>query len=137
MARKFIYSAETEEHFYEKIDEFHDEYVLHLLLSGASDFSETIEQIKMTKNPEVSLPYCKKVIYGLTHLSPSVMVSFLDDQSVRLQCIFTYIDNLDYGHRDLIMIQNVIGWPEKDKFSCQVWYLQNISLESLEGFWHE
>ena len=35
------------------------------------------------------------------------------------------------------MIQNVMDWPEIDKFSCQVWYLGETSVEQIKEIWNK
>lgn len=130
MAEQYIFSAETEEIFYEKLDDLHEKYVYHLLLSGTAPKGTDIESIKMTKNPISSTKYCEKVIGGLTNIRPQVISRLVEDRITRLECIFT---NITENHT--FMIQNVMDWPQIEGFSCQVWYLGETTLGEIKEIW--
>jgi hypothetical protein len=89
-----------------------------------------LESIKMTKNPDVTREYCKKVVGGLVHIKPEIMVSLLEDENLLLQCIFTQISK-----SQCFLVQNVINWPEIDNFSCQVWLLSENSVININDHW--
>jgi len=115
--------------FYEKLDSLHERYVYHLLLSGVAPKGADIESVKMTKNPDVSRKYCEKVVGGLVNIKPDISVTLQEDGQIKLQCIFTKIAD------HLFMIQNVMDWPKIDSFSCQVWYLGEISVNQIKKIW--
>ena len=132
MAEQYIFSAETEEIFYDKLDRLHDEYVHLLLLNGVAPKGTDIESIKMTKNPDASLKYCQKVIGGLTNIKPQLVARLTEDRMTRLECIFTNISD-NY----MFMIQNVMDWPKIDNFSCQVWYMGETQLKQIKEIWEK
>ena len=55
---RYLFQSDVEEFFYEKLDHFHEIFVLRLLLTGMADKGTNLERIKMTKMPEFSLKYC-------------------------------------------------------------------------------
>ena len=138
MAEQYIFNGDTEKHFYEKLDSIHDTYVMHLMMSGVAEKGMHIEDIKMVKNPNTTMSYCKKLVGGLTHIKPSVIARLVEDKITRLECIFTKIrDGGDYFENDLFMIQNVIDYPKPGKFSCQIWYLGEATTKQIEDHWYE
>ena len=130
MPEKYIFNWDTQDLFYEKLESFHDKFVYHLLLSGVAPKGTDLESVKMTKSPKVSRKYCERVVGGLVNLKPEVIVRFVEDRVDRLECIITRVDdgqNLNY----IYMIQNVMDWPQLDKFSGQVWYLGKETKEEI------
>ncbi len=127
---KYIFNWDAQDLFYEKLDDLHEKYVESLILSGVSPHGADLESIKMTKNPTVTKEYCKKVVGGLVHIKPQTIVSLLEDKKLLLQCIFTQISK-----SQTFMIQNVINWPEFDKFSCQIWLLSENSVMNINNHW--
>ena len=136
MSEQYIFNGETEEFFYEKLDKFHDNYVYHLLLNGVAEKGTDLESIKMTKNPDASERYCSLVVGGLVNIKPDVIVKFVEDGLTRLECIFTHINDRE-SLNHVYMIQNVMDWPQLGGFSCQVWYLGEISMKEIGIYWNE
>jgi hypothetical protein len=131
---KYIFNWDASEAFYEKLESLHDEYVYHLLLSGVAPLGTDLESIKMTKNPDVSLAYCQRVVGGLKNIGPHVEASLMEDKKVKLECIFTHINDkkaINY----LYMIQNVMNWPQLEVFSCQIWYLGETGVNQIKQHW--
>ena len=118
------------------MDKFHDDFVYHLLLNGLAKKGDDLESIKMTKSPKVSKKYCEKIVGGLTHIEPSLIVKLVEDGSTKLECIFTHINDKKMIN-DVCMIQNVVGWPQQDRYSCQVWYLGKNNIDQIKEFWDE
>jgi len=135
LAEQYIYEAQTESIFYEKLENFHDKYVYHLLLNGLAEKGVDLESIKMTKNPDVGKKYCQRVVGGLTKVKPEVIVSLVEDGHLRLQCIFTFLNDNEYAKNELFMIQNVMDWPQLGKYSCQIWYLGQSSVSVIKDHW--
>jgi len=129
VTEKYIFNGDAVGIFYEKLDSLHERYVYHLLLSGVAPKGADIESVKMTKNPDVSRKYCEKVVGGLVNIKPDISVTLQEDGQIKLQCIFTKIAD------HLFMIQNVMDWPKIDSFSCQVWYLGEISVNQIKKIW--
>ncbi len=136
MVEQFIYDTQAQELFYEKLDDFHDKYVYHLLFNGLAKKGEGLESIKMTKNPDASIAYCRRVIGGLVNVKPEVIVRLTEDRQTKLECIFTHINNGE-NINHLYMIQNVIDWPQRNKYSCQIWYLGLTTMTQVKGHWSE
>ena len=136
MARQYIFNADAQKDFYKRLDNLHDKYVYLLLLNGVAEKGSDLESIKMTKNPNASLKYCKRVVGGLTNVKPQIIARLTEDGLIRLECIFTHIyDGKILNH--LYMIQNVMDWPQIGKFSCQIWYLGETGLSQVEKIWNE
>ena len=133
---QFIYNSEAYESFHEKLDEFHDNYVFHLILNGVAPKGTDLESIAMTKNPHVNYKYCRRIIGGFTNLKPQLTVSLMRDKDLSLQCIFTKINDNEYLNH-MFMIQNVMDWPQDGSFSCQVWYLGEASISEIKKFWNK
>ena len=126
---RYLFQSDVEEFFYEKLDHFHDIFVLRLLLTGMADKVTNLERIKMTKMPEVSLKYCEKIVGGFKNIAPSAIVSLLNDKNPILECVFTEM----YSHT--FMIQNIMDYPQLGKFNCQVWYLGEIGVDTVKNYW--
>lgn len=131
---QYIFDSSAKDAFYEKIESLHEEYVYHLLMNGMSPKNANLESIKMTKSPQVSKKYCERVVGGLLNIKPSVVVKLLEDGVSKIECIFTKINDKDHINH-LFMIQNVIDWPVFNKFSCQIWYLGDTSVEQIKEHW--
>ena len=134
MLDQYIFSGEASKLFYKKLDDLHQKYVYHLLLSGLASEGQDLESIKMTKNPDVSLEYCEKIVGGFKNLTPQLIARLTEDGETRLECVFTKIND-NKGLNSLFMVQNVVGWTHFDDFSCQVWYLGEISVNIIEEHW--
>ena len=134
MTERYIFNADAEELFYNKLNNLHDKYVYHLILSGAADKGTDIESIKMTKNPIVNRKYCEKIVGGLVNIKPQIISTLKEDGKVKLECIFTKIEDNKYLNH-IYMIQNVMDWPQLGKFSCQIWYLGEIGFEDIKKNW--
>ena len=136
MVNQYIFDTETSEVFYEKLEELHDKYVYHLILNGVAEKGTHLESIKMTKNPQANKKYCEKVIGGLLNIKPKILIKLVQNKKTKLECILTHInDKKDFNH--IYMIQNVMDWPEQDKFSCQIWYLGETSVKQIEEIWNK
>ena len=136
MAEQYIFNANAEKIFYEKLDELHENYVYHLLLSGVAEKGADLESIKMTKNPDASKKYCSRVVGGLVNVKPDTIVKLIEDGMTRLECIFTKIDDKETLNH-VYMIQNVMDWPLIGSFSCQVWYLGETTPDEIKGLWRK
>ena len=136
MVNQYIFDTETSEVFYEKLEELHDKYVYHLILNGVAEKGTHLESIKMTKNPQANKKYCEKVVGGLLNIKPKILIKLVQNKKTKLECILTHInDKIDFNH--IYMIQNVMDWPEQDKFSCQIWYLGETSVKQIEEIWNK
>ncbi len=136
MVNQYIFDTETSEVFYEKLEELHDKYVYHLILNGVAEKGTHLESIKMTKNPQANKKYCEKVVGGLLNIKPKILIKLVQNKKTKLECILTHInDKKDFNH--IYMIQNVMDWPEQDKFSCQIWYLGETSVKQIEEIWNK
>ena len=132
---KYVFGAELERFFYEKLNAFHDAFVIHLLLSGVADKGADLESIKMSKNPAVSLKYCERVVGGLTNTAPQAIVELVQDRDIRLQCIFSCFNDDETVGNYTYMVQNVMDYPRLGKFSCQIWYLGEIGVDIIKDYW--
>ena len=137
MAEQFIFNGDAQESFYAKLDSLHEKYVYHLLLSGVAPLATDLESIKMTKSPRVSDKYCKRVVGGLLNVKPKITARLVEDGALRLECMFTTLNDNEYVNDELFMIQNVIDYPQINKFSCQVWYLAETSMNQIKEHWNE
>ena len=136
MTEQYIFNADANESFYKKLDDLHEKYVDHLLLSGVAPKGTDLESVKMTKNPDASEKYCKRVVGGLVNIRPEIIARLVEDGITRLECIFTKVDDkeeINYTY----MVQNVIDWPQLGNFSCQVWYLGETSMNQIKQHWNE
>lgn len=133
-SEKYIFNWDASEEFYKKLDDLHDKYVYHLLLSGVAPLGTDLESIKMTKNPDVTMSYCRRVVGGLKNIKPQVEARLVEDKKVKLECIFTHINDKKVINH-LYMIQNVMNWPQPEVFSCQVWYLGENGVKEIQKHW--
>lgn len=133
---KYIFNGDAKELFYKKLDDLHDKYALHLLLSGVAPKGTDLESVKMTKSLRVNRKYCERVVGGLTNITPQIIVRFVEDESTVLECIFTHINDNEHLNY-LYMIQNVMDWPQIGNFSCQIWYLGETGIHELKRHWDE
>lgn len=134
MLEKYIFSGETSNLFYSKLNELHDKYVYHLVLSGVAPIGTHLESIKMTKNPLVSRGYCEKVVGGLLNINPDVIVKLLEEDEIKIECIFSKLDDKKEFNQ-LFLIQNVMNWPQINNFSCQIWYLGENCVSQIKKHW--
>jgi hypothetical protein len=134
MAEQYIFNADAGKIFYEKLDDLHDKYVYHLLLSGVAPKDTDLESIKMTKSPRINKKYCERVVGGLVNLKPKIIVKLTEDNTTRLECSFTKINDNEYLNH-IYMVQSVMDWPQLDKFSCQVWYLGETTMNQIKEHW--
>ena len=134
MTDQYIFDVDASKAFYEKLDNLHENYVYHLILNGVADKGTHIESIKMTKNPLASKEYCERIVGGLLNIKPKMIVKLVEEKKTKLECFFTHIYDKEYLN-NIYMIQNVMDWPEIDKFSCQVWYLGETSVEQIKEIW--
>ena len=104
------------------------------MLSGVAPKGTDLESIKMTKNPDVSLGFCKKVVGGFKNIPPEAIVRLEQDGEAQIECIFTKIND-NKGLNSLFMIQNVMNWSHIGDFSCQLWYLGEISVNTIQEHW--
>ena len=135
MAEQFIYNSDAEESFYSKLDGCHDKYVYHLLLSGVAEKGADLESINMTKNPATNNKYVARVVGWLLNVKPEVIVKLTEDGRTRLECIITTLNDNKYVYNEVFMIQNVMDWPQLDKFSCQIWYLGETGFGDIKKIW--
>lgn len=134
MLDQYIFSGETSKLFYKKLDDLHQKYVYHLLLSGLASEGQDLESIKMTKSPSISKKYCERIVGGFLNIKPDVIVKLLEDNEPKIECIFTKIDDKEQINH-LFMIQNVNNWPVIGKSSCQIWYLGETSVNEIKKHW--
>ena len=137
VAHQYIYDSSAEKIFYEKLEDFHEKYVDSLIMSGLSEKGNNdLESIKMIKGLQASEDFCKRVVGGLTNVIPEMVVKLFLDKSVRLECIFTKLN--DGEHLDnVFMIQNVIDWPQLGHYSCQIWFLGETGMGKVKEYWDE
>ena len=135
MPEQYIFNGNASKIFYEKLDGLHDKYVYHLLLSGVAPKGTNLEAVKMTKNPDASKKYCRRVVGGLVNIKPEIIVKFVEDGSARLECVFTKVDDKEQVNY-VYMIQNVMDWPLICHFSCQIWYLGETSVREIKEHWN-
>ena len=136
MIEQYLYNADTSEDFYDNLENLHDRYVYHLILNGVADKGTHLESIKMTKNPQVNKQYCERIVGGLLNIKPKMIVKLIERKKTKLECIFTHINDKEYLN-NIYMIQNVMDWPEVNKFSCQVWYMGETSVEQIKEVWNK
>ena len=136
MAEQFVYNADAEKHFYEKLNDFHDEYVYHLVMNGFADKGVDLESIKMTKNPQASQKYCERVVGGLVNVKPEIILKLIEEGNTRLECVFTTLNDNKVVNNELFMVQNVMDWPKLGGFSCQIWYLGETSVNKVKEYWN-
>ena len=135
MPEIFVFNGDAVDYFYRKLDDLHNKYVKSLLLSGVAAKGTDLQSVKMTKNPEASRKYCRRVVGGLTNIKPSIISKFTEDKMTRLECIFTAVndkENID----NVYMIQNVMDWPQLGNFSCQIWYLGETHINQIKQHWN-
>lgn len=132
---KYLFESELEDFFYEKLNAFHDIFVLHLLLSGVAERGVDLESIKMTKSPTTALKYCERVVGGLVNNKPQAIVELTQEYNTKIQCIFFQFKDPEVMGNYTYMIQNVMDYPEIGKFSCQIWYLGEISVDTIKDYW--
>jgi len=105
-------------------------------MNGVAEKGTPLESIKMTKSPKTTDKFCRRVVGGLVNIDPQAFIRLLGISGTEMECIFTKID--DYGKtRHMFMVQNVMAWPVRDKFSCQVWYLGETDITQIQQHWNE
>lgn len=137
MAETYIFNSDAEDKFYERLDDLHERWVYHLLLSGVASKGSNLESVKMAKNPQVTKKYCERVVGGLVNIKPQVIVRLVEDGQARLECIFTTLNDNKYVKNELFMIQNVMDFPQipEESFGCQVWYLGETGINQVKDHW--
>ena len=136
MSELYVFNADAEKLFYDKLDELHKKYVYHLLMSGSAEKGADLESIKMAKSPDVNKKYCRRVVGGLVNIKPEIVARLVEDASTKLECIFTKINDNEYLNH-IYMIQNVMDWPQIGNFSCQIWYMGETNMKEIKGHWDE
>ncbi len=134
-AEIYIFNADAMELFYEKIEDLHEKHVYRPLLSGVAPNGTDLESIKMSKNPNSQKKYYERVVGGLVNTFPQIIVRLVEDKAIKLECIFTEIDDKEYV-KGLYMIQNVIDWPSLGTFTCQVWDLKDTTVDQVRKIWN-
>ena len=132
---RYVFDSDLEHFFYEKLDNFHDIFVIHSLLCGVADKGVDLESIKMSRNPSISLKYCERVVGGLTNTKPQAIVELIQDRNTVLQCIFSQFNDSKTIGNYTYMVQNVMDYPQLGKFSCQIWYLGEIGVDTIKDYW--
>lgn len=138
-SERYIYDGSARIEFYERIGIFHEKYIEHLLMSGVDKLEVDIEDIKMTKHPNTTLEYCKKVMGGVKTVKPFCTFQLMSDSRVEHECIFTELnDDNDWFANDIFMIQTVPNYPYPSKFSCQFWTTKyDLIKEDVLDFWEQ
>ena len=136
MTEQYIFNVDAYEPFYEKLDDLHEKYVNHLLLSGVAPKGTALESVKMTKNINANRSYCERVVGGLVNVQPDIIARLVEEGAARIECIFTKVNDKEHLNHTY-MIQNVMDWPRTGGFSCQIWYLGEISIDRIKAHWNE
>jgi len=136
VTERYIFSGEVDKIFYEKLNDLHEKYVIYLLLNGVAKDGSGLESVKMTKSPDASTEHCKLVIEGFIQHKPEILVRYIEDKQVNIECAFIkfkYKNGLDYT----FMMQNVMNWPCLGIHSCQIWYLGETPIKVIKEHWSE
>ena len=132
--QKHIFLDHAELEFYDKLRSFHDLFVEQALVTGVAEKNAHIEDIPFSKNPKFTLTYYRKIIGGLTNITPHVLVRCIKEDEVIIDCAFTKIQ-VDEHINNVYMTQNVMNWTNKKNFCCQVWKLFDTSVKEVNHFW--
>jgi len=130
--RHLFYDSSS--HFEEKLRSFHDNYVDCFLLVGVAPMGTPLDEIKMTKNPEYSLLYYKRIIGGLNEVAPLISCRSFINGKLSASCVIYYLNNYQ-DIEDFYMIQQVNNWKSTDNSSYQVWKLFRKNIFDINDHW--
>jgi len=125
---------DCEDYFAEKLHSFHEEYVDCFLLIGVDAPNKDIESIKMTKNPEFSTLYYKRIIGGIKYVKPIISVNSFVDKKINASCDIYYLNNYE-DIEDFYMVQKVGGWQGTSQCCHQVWKLLKENIFDINEHW--
>lgn len=134
---RHIISGEVNNYFADKLHQFHDDFVETMLLCGVDAPGTALDKIKMTKNPNFSMPYYKKVVGGLLKFPPQIYVTAIDEfGEVLAECFFTHLNDSKLVN-SIFLLQNVYHWESSDLFCAQVWQLKPENMCNINRYWYE
>lgn len=131
---KHLFYGEINIFFAQKLKDFHDEFVETMLLCGVDKPGKSLEEIKMTKNPNFNMSYFKKLIGGILKFSPAIEISCEQEGHLLAECSFFRLN--DRKQLDgIFLLQNIYHWDQSDLFCAQIWKLKATDISQINNFW--
>ena len=135
MIHRHIY-FDADNIFSEKISVFHDFFVDSFLVTGIDKELAPLDEIKMTKNPNFSMLYYKRIVGGVMATKPLLIIQSFLNSSLHTSCNIYYLNN-NNDIDDFFLYQKVRNWGGSKKTCHQLWRMEYISLKDMHEFWLE
>lgn len=123
-----------ESYFSKKVHDFHDEYVDSFLLIGIADPDSSLDEVKMTKNPQYSSLYHQRIVGGVMSVPPLIVCESFNQGKISASCSIFYLNNYQ-DIEDFYMIQKVHNWQNQNLCSHQVWRLFQNNIFDMNNHW--
>ena len=120
--------------FTEKIHSFHDKYIDCFLLIGIDSPNTSLDEVKMTKNPEFSHLYYKRIMGGILSTSPLLSILSFSDDHLTASCAIYYLNNNE-DIEDFFFVQDVLNWEGSGQTCFQIWRLNYASIHDMNDHW--
>ena len=121
--------------FSQKIVSFHEYFVECLLLSGLGRPNESIDLLRMEKNPDFVDVFFQNVIHGLQSVEPLLISVFINDEKIDSYLSVFYLPFS--GVEGFYLLQQVEGWDGSNNTSYQVWRMKDdCNLYDMSDHWN-
>lgn len=120
--------------FADKIHSFHDEFVDRFLLIGVDDSNKQLDEVKMTKNPDFSMLYYKRIVGGILENPPLISIKSFLKNKLSADCGIYYLNNGE-DIEDFFLTQNIYQWEGTSKACFQVWRLNFLGIFDMNEHW--
>ena len=131
---KYIFQDEAVSIFFEKLECFHEYFVDLMLLDGEADNGSNIYDIDFYKNPIHEDLVYEILIAGMEAIKPEIICRGISAGRLGTECAFFDFGE-SFGISHIYMMKNTMDWTSKKNFYCQVWSLQDVSLNTLTNYW--
>jgi hypothetical protein len=132
----YIFNADARDLFFDKLDSLHNKASPVLICNGVAPKGSGLEKIKFIRGSKYSDKFCARIFEGFQNTEPSIVVKLIEDSECKMECVYTHINDNEKLN-NVFLIQNVMDWPDFDKFNCQVWHLGNTGVNTIEGHWRK
>tara|TARA_B000000475_G_scaffold270101_2_gene265129 strand:+ start:633 stop:1079 length:447 start_codon:yes stop_codon:yes gene_type:complete len=132
---EYVFGDGAEEYFYTLLDNFHENYVDQLMLSGVSDNNSDIESIVFSESEKFNEITFDVIIAGIKLMKPLIKCSLMSGKRLELECQF-FDFGVIFDKCNIIMVQNIMDWTSKKNFCCQIWKLKDLCIAE-DLFIHE
>jgi len=125
---------DCQSHFAEKLDTFHQIYADSFLLVGVDKPNKKLQDIEATRNPQYSELHYKRIIKGLSVISPLISCKSFVKEKLYVSCSLYYLNN-NQDIEDFYMVQQSNRWNDSDLSCYQIWKLYRSNIFDINNHW--